>query len=46
MVKESAKKVEAEETGKKGYWIESARAADLFAQTHHAEGVAILRREL
>ncbi|GAA5948016.1 hypothetical protein JCM3765_007072 [Sporobolomyces pararoseus] len=46
MVRESAKKVEAEGTGKKGYWIESARAADLFAQTHHAEGVAILRREL
>ncbi|GAA5833387.1 hypothetical protein JCM3766R1_005487 [Sporobolomyces carnicolor] len=46
MVRESAKKVEEEGTGKKGYWIESARAADLFAQTHHAEGVAILRREL
>lgn len=46
MVKESAKKTAAEGTGKKGYWIESARAADLFAQTHHAEGVAILRREL
>ncbi|GAA6012020.1 hypothetical protein JCM11491_000137 [Sporobolomyces phaffii] len=46
MVRESAKKVEAEGGGKKGYWIESARAADLFSQTHHAEGVAILRREL
>ncbi|GAA5925740.1 tRNA (uracil(54)-C(5))-methyltransferase [Sporobolomyces koalae] len=46
MVRESAKKVEQEGSGKKGYWIESARAADLFSQTHHAEGVAILRREL
>jgi len=46
MVRESQKKVEAEGKGKKGYWIESARAADLFSQTHHAEGVAILRREL
>ncbi|TNY24644.1 S-adenosyl-L-methionine-dependent methyltransferase [Rhodotorula diobovata] len=33
-------------SGKRGYWIESLRAADLFAQTHHAEGVAILRREV
>lgn len=46
MVRESQKKVEQEGKGKKGYWIESARAADLFSQTHHAEGVAILRREL
>ncbi|KAK4056666.1 tRNA(m5U54)methyltransferase [Microbotryomycetes sp. JL221] len=31
---------------KRGFWIESIRAADLFANTHHAEGVAILRRDL
>ena len=44
MVKESAKKAEAE--GKKGFYIESVRAADLFSQTHHAEGLCILRREI
>lgn len=46
IVRESAKRAEAEGKGKKGFWIESVRAADLFANTHHAEGVAILRREL
>jgi len=30
----------------KGFWIESLRAADLFAQTHHAEGIAVLRRRI
>lgn len=42
--------VEAGEVGeggkRKGFWIESLRAADLFANTHHAEGVAVLRREV
>ncbi|GAA5892068.1 hypothetical protein JCM5296_004045 [Sporobolomyces johnsonii] len=46
LVKASAKKAEEEGKGKKGFWIESVRAADLFSQTHHAEGVAILRREI
>lgn len=44
VIRESEKK--AAGTGKKGFWIESVRAADLFANTHHAEGVAVLRREL
>lgn len=30
----------------KGFRIESLRAADLFANTHHAEGVAVLRRHV
>ncbi|KAK4335446.1 tRNA (uracil(54)-C(5))-methyltransferase [Rhodotorula toruloides] len=30
----------------KPYRIDSARAADLFANTHHAEGVAVLSREV
>jgi hypothetical protein len=46
IVRESEKKVKEEGKGKKGFWIESVRAADLFANTHHAEGVAVLRREL
>lgn len=46
MVKESAKKAAADGAGKKGFWIESVRAADLFSQTHHAEGLCILRREV
>ncbi|GAA5833494.1 hypothetical protein JCM9279_001543 [Rhodotorula babjevae] len=37
---------EEEGSSDKGYRIESLRAADLFAQTHHAEGVAILRRDV
>lgn len=37
---------EEEGSSEKGYRIESLRAADLFAQTHHAEGVAILRRDV
>ncbi|KAM0749152.1 S-adenosyl-L-methionine-dependent methyltransferase [Meredithblackwellia eburnea MCA 4105] len=46
LIKASEAKIEAEGKGKKGFWIESVRAADLFANTHHAEGVAILRREI
>ncbi|GAA6063380.1 hypothetical protein JCM10212_001479 [Sporobolomyces blumeae] len=43
LVRESIKRGD----GKAGaYRIESARAADLFSQTHHAEGVAILRRDV
>lgn len=30
----------------KGFRIESLRAADLFSQTHHAEGVCVLRRDV
>ncbi|GAA5895266.1 hypothetical protein JCM8208_005956 [Rhodotorula glutinis] len=37
---------EEEGSSDRGYRIESLRAADLFAQTHHAEGVAILRRDV
>ncbi|SGY21528.1 BQ5605_C016g08249 [Microbotryum silenes-dioicae] len=46
IVSQSNEKVEKEGKGKKGFWIESLRAADLFANTHHAEGLAILRREV
>ncbi|KAL8292128.1 hypothetical protein RQP46_001594 [Phenoliferia psychrophenolica] len=46
IVTESAKKAAEAGDGKKGFWIESVRAADLFANTHHAEGVAVLRREV
>ncbi|SCZ88347.1 BZ3500_MvSof-1268-A1-R1_Chr2-1g04351 [Microbotryum saponariae] len=46
IVSQSKEKVEKEGKGKKGFWIESLRAADLFANTHHAEGLAILRREV
>ncbi|GAA5996675.1 tRNA (uracil(54)-C(5))-methyltransferase [Rhodotorula paludigena] len=46
LVKHSAAEEERAQSGKKGYWIESVRAADLFSQTHHAEGLAILRREV
>jgi len=46
LIKESAKAAEAAGAGKKGFWIESVRAADLFSQTHHAEGLCILRREV
>lgn len=46
LVKHSAAEEERTHSGKKGYWIESVRAADLFSQTHHAEGLAILRREV
>jgi tRNA (uracil-5-)-methyltransferase len=36
---------ESNKEGKKdGYVIESLRAADLFAMTHHSEGIAVLRR--
>ncbi|BGP48408.1 tRNA(m5U54)methyltransferase [Rhodotorula kratochvilovae] len=45
LLKHSAEEEARTASGKKGYWIESLRAADLFAQTHHAEGLAILRRE-
>jgi tRNA (uracil-5-)-methyltransferase len=33
-------------TDGKGYRIESARACDLFVNTHHAEGLAVLRRDV
>ncbi|SCV72097.1 BQ2448_4791 [Microbotryum intermedium] len=46
IVTKSKEKVEREGKGKKGFWIDSLRAADLFANTHHAEGLAILRREV
>ncbi|KAK4701850.1 hypothetical protein P7C70_g4374, partial [Phenoliferia sp. Uapishka_3] len=46
LITESAKKAAEAGDGKKGFWIESVRAADLFANTHHAEGVAILRRDV
>ncbi|GAA5868134.1 hypothetical protein JCM3774_001031 [Rhodotorula dairenensis] len=46
LVSRSAAAATAPESTRKPYRIESARAADLFAQTHHAEGVAILRREV
>lgn len=46
IVKESANKVAEAGGEQKGFWIESIRAADLFANTHHAEGVAVLRREV
>ncbi|KAK4054428.1 tRNA(m5U54)methyltransferase [Microbotryomycetes sp. JL201] len=41
LVRESAQRA-----GSQGFKIESIRAADLFANTHHAEGVAILRRQI
>ncbi|KAM0791417.1 hypothetical protein ACM66B_005877 [Microbotryomycetes sp. NB124-2] len=44
LIRASAERAQAQ--GGKGFKIESIRAADLFANTHHAEGVAILRREL
>ncbi|KWU47153.1 hypothetical protein RHOSPDRAFT_28167 [Rhodotorula sp. JG-1b] len=47
LVARSAEAATSDPTGRrKPFRIESARAADLFAQTHHAEGVAILRREV
>ncbi|GAA5830980.1 hypothetical protein JCM3770_001066, partial [Rhodotorula araucariae] len=46
LVRHSAAEEARTNSGKKGYWIDSVRAADLFAQTHHAEGLAILRREV
>ena len=47
LIRESNRSVEgADEGSGKGFWIESLRAADLFAQTHHAEGVAVLRRKV
>ncbi|GAA5984269.1 hypothetical protein JCM10908_006117 [Rhodotorula pacifica] len=45
LVSRSAAAAESDPS-KKPFRIESARAADLFAQTHHAEGVAILRRDV